>query len=563
MSHPGQLLLEEMVRSDLNAVAFSPDGAHFLSASRTGLELRDAASGALARALCADPAGSGKWETSTTIAFAPDGARALSIKESTLCFWDIAKGEILHTVKDDDFIFIAAAVFTPDGRSVLSASRERSNREGRALKLWDVETGRLVRSLEIAAGRRRLGGVVAGRRIRAWRATRRNVVFARNARQLRTFRHGRCAGIARDGDRATRSAYLESHIRPFTAVAFSRDGSRFAAASYQRCGNSLLHLWDAQTGRQLRTHSGAWHACDLGRAVGERRPAAGGRRTDRHRKIAANSGMPPSGELRRAFAEPERLGGSYWVYAAALCAGCRGASRRLPAMSGRSSFGMWRRAGSPAHLPGGFRLGLHSRPTEPRLLSGAWDAPRRPAQAVGRGERHLAAVVPAGKRAPAINAVALSANGSRALAGSQDGAVTLWDAASEAPPRRLEGHADEVYAVAFSPDGLRALSGSLDGTIKNLGRGGPASCSRALAGHCAAVNAAVYSPDGTRVLSASNNSTVRMWDAQSGELLATFIAGEELWLTLDAGRFLRGLARRCRSHQRGSRARGPPGCSRP
>ena len=59
-------------------------------------------------------------------------------------------------------------------------------------------------------------------------------------------------------------------------------------------------------------------------------------------------------------------------------------------------------------------------------------------------------------------AVALSADGKRAVSGSLDKTLRVWDLEDNQPPRVLEGHADSVRAVALSADGKRAISGSGD-----------------------------------------------------------------------------------------------------
>ena len=41
-------------------------------------------------------------------------------------------------------------------------------------------------------------------------------------------------------------------------------------------------------------------------------------------------------------------------------------------------------------------------------------------------------------------------------------------------------------------------------------------------GHTGSVNSAVFSSDGQRVLTASGDNTARLWEAESGKLLATF-----------------------------------------
>jgi WD40 repeat protein len=44
--------------------------------------------------------------------------------------------------------------------------------------------------------------------------------------------------------------------------------------------------------------------------------------------------------------------------------------------------------------------------------------------------------------------------------------LKLWDLASGRELRTFAGHTDAVTSVAFSPDGARALSGSGDKTLK-------------------------------------------------------------------------------------------------
>jgi hypothetical protein len=87
--------------------------------------------------------------------------------------------------------------------------------------------------------------------------------------------------------------------------------------------------------------------------------------------------------------------------------------------------------------------------------------------------------------------------------------------------RRLEGHTTAVWCVAFSADGRRALSGSVDGSIKVWDvRTGKAI--RSLEGHQELVWSAVFAPDGRRIVSGSRDRTVRLWDVDSGKELKCF-----------------------------------------
>ena len=114
------------------------------------------------------------------------------------------------------------------------------------------------------------------------------------------------------------------------------------------------------------------------------------------------------------------------------------------------------------------------------------------------------------------------------LAGAEKGPGRLWlrpRFASLTPPggplrQILIGHTSAVCAVAFLPDGCRALSGSGDYTLRlwDLATG---QTLRTLEGHAGSVSAVVMMADGSRALSGSWDKTLRSWDLATGETLRT------------------------------------------
>jgi WD40 repeat protein len=111
--------------------------------------------------------------------------------------------------------------------------------------------------------------------------------------------------------------------------------------------------------------------------------------------------------------------------------------------------------------------------------------------------------------------VALSRDGARALSGSLDKTVRLWDLPRGKQLKKLEGHTDTVLAVAFTPDGRRAVSGSTDKTLRlwDLDTG---ETIRVFTGSEGYVQSLAISPDGQRILSAGQDKLLRLWDAGTG-----------------------------------------------
>ena len=125
-----------------------------------------------------------------------------------------------------------------------------------------------------------------------------------------------------------------------------------------------------------------------------------------------------------------------------------------------------------------------------------------------------------------VYAVAVTGDG-RALSGSSDRTVRLWDLESGHCSRVLQGHSGGVREVAVTGDG-RALSGSDDHTVRvwDLESG---ACSRVLQGHAGGVRALAVTGDG-RVLSGSQDQTVRVWDLDSGHC-SRVLQGHSDWVT--------------------------------
>jgi len=120
-----------------------------------------------------------------------------------------------------------------------------------------------------------------------------------------------------------------------------------------------------------------------------------------------------------------------------------------------------------------------------------------------------------------VNAVALTPDGRRAVSGSGDNTVRVWDLETGECLKTLEGHTQGVNAVALTPDGRRAVSGSgyLDKTVRvwDLETG---ECLKVLEGYTS-VLAVSITHDGRCAVSESSDKTLRVWDLETGECLKT------------------------------------------
>ena len=293
------------------------------------------------------------------------------------------------------------------------------------------------------------------------------------------------------------------HSNSVNSVAFSPDGRQILSGSYDR----TIKLWDAATGREIRTftgHSAAVWSVGFS-PEGTRIVSGSGDYTIKlwdaatGREIRTFTGH--SGSVYSARFSPEGtriVSGSYdrtiklWEVST---------GREIRTLSGHSGSVL-----SVAFSPDGTRIVSGSGDYTIKL----WDT------ATGREIRTFSG------HSGSVISVAFSPDGTRIVSGSWDKTIKLWDTATGREIRTFRGHSfsDFANSVAFSLDGNQIVSSSDDKTIK-LWDAATIREIRTFRGHSNRVYSAAFSPDGARIVSGSQDTTVRLWNAATGKLLYT------------------------------------------
>ena len=441
--------------------------------------------------------------------FSPDGRRVVSSsRDGTARIWNAGTGAQVAVLTSRGNT-IGSASFSPDGRRVVTASFDET------VRIWNAQSG-----APIAVLRGHTGPVFFA----AFSPDGRRIVSASRDQTVRVW----------DAASGAQLGVLSGHSGDVVTVEFSPDGRRIVSASWDK----TVRIWDARSGAQvglLRLRDAAESAMfspDSRRVV----TASGKTVTvwDAHtldQLLLMRPDTPVSfaafspdgrrivtGSTDRTVRIWDALNGDQLAVLsghedAVFSAVFSSDGRRILSASADDTVRIWavtsRAQVIVLRQPDGVNTAVFS-PDGRRIVSSSFDDTVRIWNA-GSGAQLAVLYGHTGT----VNSAAYSPDGTRVVSASSDKTVRIWNARNGAPIAVLRGHEGPVESAAFSPDGRRIVSTADDKTIRIWDAASGAQIA-VLRGHDGAVNFAAFSPDGRSVVSASEDFTVRTWDVATG-----------------------------------------------
>lgn len=214
-------------------LAFAPDGRSFAVAGpRSGATIHDASTGRTLHQL------GGIQLTINQLAFSPDGRRVVGTAGSganpdranrVVPVWDTASGALVRTLQGHTGD-VSNAVFSPDGRRLATSSVDGT------VRLWDAETGSVLRSHDVGAD--------------AWA-----LAFSPDGSNVVAGPDSNGAMSVLETADLTRTGGIGPHEEALIDLAFIDDRTVVSVGS-----DSTGRVWDLRSGRALRSlrgHNGA------------------------------------------------------------------------------------------------------------------------------------------------------------------------------------------------------------------------------------------------------------------------------------------------------------------
>lgn len=119
-----------------------------------------------------------------------------------------------------------------------------------------------------------------------------------------------------------------------------------------------------------------------------------------------------------------------------------------------------------------------------------------------------------------VNAVAITPDGKKAISGSNDHTIRVWDLENSVLLNTLKGHTDTIGTVAITPDGKIGISGSDDKSVR-IWDLDTFRCIKTLKSHFTRLLKVYMAPDGKKAISGSSNGFISLWDLKTYKPITT------------------------------------------
>jgi len=377
------------------------------------------------------------------------------------------------------------AAFSPDGKRLAATPAHYEGGDlGNAVKLWEVESGRELLTLQGHA------------------AVPTAVAFSRDGNRLASGSWDSTVTVW-DANTGQAICTLAGHTGAVDSVAFSPDGRRLVSGSY----DLTVKVWDLNAAKE--THSLSGHTQQVavlvfspdGKLLASGSPSEiklwDANTFEEFATIPASAlwmDITPNGTTILAAKHVYTNDEVHTVTKWEVATGKRGDDLRLTSRGGQGVYCL-----SP---DGRTLFAMRKAPMEPYVR--AYDA------ATGKE------LLPRRGHAAPVHAVAVSPDGRTVASAGEDWAVKLWDLANGQVRHSLSAHTGAVCGLAFSPDGKQLASASRDGTIA-LWDVDSGTELRALHAHSRSFSRIHFSPDGRTLAAGGPDGLVKLWDVASGK----------------------------------------------
>ncbi|KAF9901683.1 hypothetical protein EC991_005787 [Linnemannia zychae] len=457
----------------VSAVAFSPSGQQFASASGTTIRIREISTGATVFTL------NEHAFSITDLAFSPNGSQlASSSQDKSIRLWDLVSGK-QGLIFGGNHSPVMCIAFSPDA----SSCRLVSGHTDFNLYLWDTTTGELTR------------------RITGHTSSISCVAFSHDGQLIASSGADATVRLwsARTG---VQLSVLEGHAFVVESVAFAPlDPQQIASCS----SDGTVRLWDMKMAEsRVRSQEESREVSSVAYSPdGQHIVSGGSDKTVWQWDVSTGESWPLMVDYSTTISCLSYSPNGRQI----ATAGYDTAVRLNDARTGAAEHELWGHFGSVSGLafsPCGQWIASSSFDTTAKL----WDT------------RSGAPGIVLSGHDSGVTCVAFSPSGHQIVTGSEDGGVRIWDFRSGETALVLAGHDGAVYAVAFAPSGLHVASCGVDKTVRLWDTSTGTPCF-VLRGHDGTLSCLTYSPCGKWLATGSVKGTAYLWKSSSVESTPT------------------------------------------